>query len=84
MSKKNNETSFLYQIADESSQHSLADGGESSCGADGPDKPINMADELNVVDLRLKSERSRDSQSSQVCFPLKNLRYTYTNYRTIS
>lgn len=57
---------MLRQVSDDSSQHSLVDGGESSCGADGPDKGLVMSDELSVVDLRLKSEIARDTQS-QVC-----------------
>lgn len=50
-------------MADESSQHSLLEGAETSCGPEGPEKPM-LADDLKVVDLRLKSETiTRDSQS---------------------
>lgn len=52
-------------MTDDTSQHSLIDHAETSCGPEGPEKQQGMlADELKVVDLRLKSETiTRDSQS---------------------
>lgn len=63
---------YLPQVTDDSSQHSLIEHAETSCGAEGPDSSQGLlADELKVVDLRLKSETiSRDSQSQVIDNPI--------------
>lgn len=51
---------------DETSQHSVVDHTDASCGPEGPEKTStgNISDDLKVVDLRLKSENmSLDAQA---------------------